>query len=82
MNEVQLTPETPDDDAFDLSATPSPHYPATATAFALQLIMASSVPDCVAGPKDKPSVQFLIISGSSRAVLGRDRCHVKLVEAS
>lgn len=71
MNEVQLTPETPDDDAFDLSATPSlsspPHYPATATAFALQLIMASSVQDCGAGPKDKPSVQFLIISGSSWA---------------
>lgn len=71
MNEVQLTPETPDDDAFDLSATPSylppPHYPATATAFALQLIMASSVQDCVAGPEDKPSVQFLIISGSSWA---------------
>lgn len=44
-----------------------PYYPATATAFALQLIMASSVQDCVAGPEDKPSVQFLIISGSSWA---------------
>lgn len=70
MNEVQLTPETPDDDAFDLSATPPylpPCNPALAIAFALQLIMASSVQDCGAGPKDKPSVQFLIISGSSWA---------------
>lgn len=44
-------------------------HPATppSTACALQLITASSVQDCIAGPKDKPSVQFLIISGSSQA---------------